>query len=99
MRRYLGLLREELHRRRPALEAAAHAGDRTALAEHAHAVASAAASLDFDALLRLGRQLEEGLPDLPDARLSAAAVPPTAPSAAAPAATHRPETARRRKGA
>lgn len=66
LRRFLTLLREELARRRAALDAAARAGDRVALALHAHAAASAAGNLGFAALLELGRRLETAFPELPE---------------------------------
>ena len=65
LRRFLSLLREELRRRRSALGAAALAGDRAGLAQHAHAVASAAGNLGFTALLDRGRALEVDFMDLP----------------------------------
>jgi len=72
LRRFLALLRDELSRRRTALEAAAHEGDRAGLALHAHAVASAAGNLGFNTLLELGRRMESEFPDLADAEIPAA---------------------------
>ena len=64
LRRFLSLLRQELDRRRSALDAAALDGDRAGLAVHAHAIASAAGNLGFVVLLGVGRRLEGEFPEL-----------------------------------
>lgn len=72
LRRFLALLRDELSRRRTALEAAACEDDRAGLALHAHAVASAAGNLGFIPLLELGRRLENEFLSLPEDEVPAA---------------------------
>lgn len=63
--RFLGMLADEIRRRRLAIDEAAGRDARTELSQHAHALASAAGNLGFRHLLDYGRSFEREITTLP----------------------------------
>ncbi len=62
--RFLGMLAEELERRRVAIDDSAGRDARLELGQHAHAIASAAGNLGFRPLMDLGRAFERSVTTL-----------------------------------
>lgn len=70
--RFLAMLAEELERRRIAIGDSVDRGARAELAQHAHAIASAAGNLGYCRLMNLGRALERNSGTLPPPELALA---------------------------
>lgn len=70
--RFLGMLAEEMERRRTALDEAAGRAARIEIGQHAHALASAAGNLGFRQLMDLARALERVVATMTPDELAAA---------------------------